>query len=169
MEKKNGTEWDDRYLTGVEQLDDQHRELVRMVGEVFPEGADNEETRSFFRRNIFRLVQYVKYHFGEEERFMEKINYPDLAVHAKQHEKFVGELLELAKRTEEDKFFSPAAATRYLVDNILTHIAHVDKKYATFIHVLSFQAENSVRLNRPARRCAFWHEMQILPTEAFIG
>ncbi|MDR0600818.1 MAG: hemerythrin family protein [Treponema sp.] len=168
MEKQNSAEWDNRYLTGIEKLDDQHRELVRMIGNI-PDGKDEEETGIFLRQNIFRLIQYLKFHFGEEERFMEKIGYPDLAVHTKQHEKFMEELLELVKRTGDDNFFSPAAIIRYLKDSILAHIALIDKKYATFNHVLSLQAGTVERQYQPVRRSAFWHELQNLPTEAFIG
>ncbi|MDR2759459.1 MAG: hemerythrin, partial [Spirochaetaceae bacterium] len=63
-------------------------------------------------------------------------NYPDFAVHKKEHEEFVKQVLEEVKAFEEGKKFIPNVFVRFLRDWTLTHIAMSDKKYAEYILAL---------------------------------
>jgi hemerythrin-like metal-binding protein len=170
MKTTIGIEWDDRYLTGIDHLDDQHKELIRVINTICRGiSGDGQEEKNFFRQSVFRLSQYLKYHFGEEQQFMERTNYPDISAHVKQHENFMIEMFELIKRAEMDRFFSPAAMIRYLRDSILTHITIIDRKYATFIHVLNSQSAYRSGVPHAESEKRASPEYQSLPTEAFIG
>jgi hemerythrin len=81
-------------------------------------------------------VDYVKYHFSAEEKLLEKIRYPELAHHKKEHESFVKKILDDVQRFQEGKKFVPNVFVRYLKDWILTHIAVEDIKYADYIMAL---------------------------------
>ncbi|MDR2370911.1 MAG: hypothetical protein LBD71_05485 [Treponema sp.] len=98
MKNTNGIEWDDRYLTGIDHLDDQRRELVRMVNTICC-GINDGGGENFFRQSIFRLVKYLKYHLKEEEQFMKRMNYPGINVHLRPHENFVPEMPDSIKYT----------------------------------------------------------------------
>jgi hemerythrin len=78
-------------------------------------------------------VAYVKYHFAAEEKLLEQVKYPDLALHKKEHESFVKKVLEGVKEFEEGKKFIPNVFVRYLKEWVLAHIAVEDKKYAEYI------------------------------------
>jgi hemerythrin-like metal-binding protein len=169
MENKVKIDWDDRYLMGIDRLDEQHMELVRMINCMYQGSTvDNEDSKNFFRQSAFRLMKYLKYHSEEEEQFMEKMKYPDLIAHMRLHADHLQEMMELIKRTEEDRFFSPAAVLRYFKESILTHIVTIDRKYATFIHVVNLQQENLTRAYQPAHPVHRVDTMN-LPSEAFIG
>ncbi|MDR1107591.1 MAG: bacteriohemerythrin [Spirochaetaceae bacterium] len=130
-------EWDDRYLIGIPLVDDQHKELIRLTNELYESCLlGDEAARETFKSAIRKLVDYVKFHFGAEERILKNINYPEFAVHKRQHEDFVRQVLEEVKNFEEGKKFVPNIFVRFLRDWILTHIAMEDKKYAEYILAL---------------------------------
>lgn len=78
--------WDDRYLTGNEEIDSDHRRLVRTVNELF-EAMAQGETALIYRQ--MRVVHwYTKYHFAREEYLMEQAAYPNAERHRLAHENF---------------------------------------------------------------------------------
>ncbi|MDR2069692.1 MAG: bacteriohemerythrin [Spirochaetaceae bacterium] len=127
-------EWDDRYLIGIPLIDDQHKELIRLTNALYESCLQGDEAaRESFKIAIQGTVDYVKFHFSAEERVLQNVNYPEFAVHKKQHEEFVKQILEEVKAFEEGKKFVPNVFVRFLRDWILTHIAMADKKYAAYI------------------------------------
>jgi hemerythrin len=127
-------EWDDRYTTGIQLLDDQHKELIRFTGELFNNcNAGDAEANEAFKKTAHAAVEYVKKHFSAEEKMFENIKYPLAAEHKKQHEAFVKRVLDDVRKFEEGRNFVPLAFARFLREWILTHIAVHDKQYADFI------------------------------------
>jgi hemerythrin len=130
-------EWDDRYMTGIQLFDDQHRELITLTEELFIScQAGDDQAKGTFKKTAHSAVEYVKRHFTAEEKMFENINYPLAAEHKKQHEAFVKRLLEDVRKFEEGKEFVPLAFARFLREWILTHIAVHDRQYADFIQNL---------------------------------
>ncbi|MDR2631552.1 MAG: bacteriohemerythrin [Spirochaetaceae bacterium] len=130
-------EWDDRYSVGIPLVDEQHKELIRLTNSLYESClAGDEAARVSFKEAIQGTVEYVKFHFGAEERILTNVHYPDFALHKKQHEEFVKQVLGEVKSFEEGKKFVPNVFVRFLRDWILTHIALSDKKYAEYIFEL---------------------------------
>jgi hemerythrin len=140
-EKKMSTntvvEWDDSYSVGVELIDSQHKELVKMTNELFlgcQKGGAAAEI--YFMKTIQGAVKYVKTHFSTEEIIMERLKYPEFLTHKKEHENFVSKVLKEVKDFESAKNFAPLEFARYLQDWVLNHIAKSDKKYGAFFDTL---------------------------------
>jgi hemerythrin len=130
-------EWDDRYLIGIPLIDGQHKELIRLTNSLYESCLQGDETaRENFRAAIRESVEYVKFHFGAEEQILKNVQYPEFALHKKEHEDFVKQVLEEVKNFEEGRKFVPNTFVRFLRDWILTHIAMADKKYAAYIMAL---------------------------------
>lgn len=75
--------WRDDLLTGVAEVDDQHKELFRRFGELLTacnQGKGGEEVL----RLISFLDDYVVKHFTAEERIMRQHGYPDYLEHKQQ-------------------------------------------------------------------------------------
>ncbi|MDR2662978.1 MAG: bacteriohemerythrin [Treponema sp.] len=125
--------WDDAYSVGFELIDGQHKELVRMTNELF-EGCKKGGTAAdlAFMATIRNAVEYAQTHFYTEEKYMKKVNYPDLAAHVKEHESFVATVVEAVKTFEEGKA-EPLALARFLKHWLLNHIAVSDKKYGPYL------------------------------------
>ena len=133
-------EWEDRYSVGIPFIDEQHKELFRQTNELYAACFKNEaEVRELFKGVIHSMVEYVGVHFSAEEKMMEKIKYPELAEHKKQHDDFVKRVLVGVQDFEEGKKLVPNNFVRFLKDWLLAHIAVSDKKYSIYIFDLKKQ------------------------------
>jgi hemerythrin len=75
-------EFGDDLLTHIEEMDKQHMRLVALLNNVYEllKEGKREEALELFKKE---LLSYVEHHLSEEEKFMEKIGYPDLDKHKK--------------------------------------------------------------------------------------
>jgi len=126
--------WDEKYATGIDLIDGQHKELVTIINELFQACLIGDETVSAaFKETMTRMVEYVRFHFGAEQKILERIKYPLFIEHRKQHDEMVYNILEAAKDFEEGKKFVPNHFVRTLRDWVFGHIAISDKRYAAYI------------------------------------
>jgi hemerythrin len=84
-------EFDPVLLTGVDEIDAQHRELFARIGQLL-EASRNRRSREEVVRLLEFLGQYVVEHFAAEERIMASAGYPQLDGHHAEHVQFVKEL-----------------------------------------------------------------------------
>jgi hemerythrin len=142
MADKIIVKWDDAYSVGVQLIDDQHKELVRMTNEM-AQGSQKGGTEAeiHFMRVIQGAVRYVKTHFTTEEIIMDRLKYPEYLEHKKEHEEFVAEVLRDVKAFEEGGKLVPLEFARFLQKWVLNHIAKSDKKYAFFFDELRKKGE----------------------------
>jgi hemerythrin len=127
-------EWDDKYSVGIQLIDDQHKELIKLTNKLYKSCLAGEDAaRVKFMATVKSTVDYVNYHFGVEERLLQNVSYPEFAEHKREHEAFAKHVLEEVQSFQEGKKFVPNVFVRYLRDWILSHIAVSDRKYAIFI------------------------------------
>ena len=84
-------EFDPILLTGVDDIDAQHRELFARIGQLL-EASRHRRSREEVVRLLEFLGAYVVDHFGAEERIMEEAAYPKADGHRAEHRQFVKEL-----------------------------------------------------------------------------
>jgi hemerythrin-like metal-binding protein len=177
-------EWESRYMVGIEQIDDQHRELFKLANDLFL-GCQNEDGSSkiFFELTVHKLVSCLKKHIWIEEQLLEYIKYPDRAAHKQQHSVFVKNILEKIDKIEQCQQPRLKQFAYHLRDMLITHITLIDKKYATYIHILNRNLPNLQHFrenafpirNLPpspqadARNAERQFREQSLPTEMFLG
>jgi hemerythrin len=134
MESEVLVEWEDRYSVGIPLIDDQHKELIRLTNELYKGCLGGDVVAgAYFMTAIKGTVDYVKYHFSAEEKLLENVKFPEFAEHKRQHEDFVKQILEDVQSFQDGKKFVPNVFVRFLKDWILSHIAVLDKRYATYI------------------------------------
>jgi hemerythrin len=134
--------WNDGYSVGVPLIDAQHKELVRMTNDLFQSCLKGRETAEIsFMKTVQGAAAYAKTHFGTEEQILEPLDYPGYAVHKKQHEDFVADVLRIIRDFEGGKKMSPKDLARFLRDWVLNHIAGSDKEYAYFLDDLKNQGK----------------------------
>ncbi|MDR0562595.1 MAG: bacteriohemerythrin [Spirochaetaceae bacterium] len=126
--------WEERYSVGIQIIDQQHKELLNLTNTLYNACRKGDEAaKTHFKDVIHSAVEYVKFHFSTEEQIMERISFPELAPHKKEHEAFVKKVLEEVKNFQSGKTFVPNQFVRFLRDWVLTHIAMSDKKYEEYI------------------------------------
>jgi hemerythrin len=126
--------WSDVYRTGIEIIDNQHKELVNLTNELYRACLSTSNVmHSVFKEAMSRMVEYVKFHFSAEVELLEQIKFPDIAEHKKQHAQLITQILQAAKDYNEGKKFVPNTFVRTLKDWIFSHIAVYDKNYALYV------------------------------------
>jgi len=126
--------WGDKYATGIELIDNQHKQLVEVTNQLYLACLAGEEvTSTVFKDAMSRMVEYVRFHFTAELKLLNAINYPDYHSHKKMHDDLIREILDAAKDFSEGKRFVPNNFVRTLKDWIFGHIAVYDKIYAAYV------------------------------------
>lgn len=126
-------EWTKALSVGVEEIDDQHRELFRRAAKLL-EGLGKGEPEEIGGLIDF-LYEYAVTHFGAEEDFMRGSRYPGYVRHKAEHDRFVSDLLALAK--EHDRrgagAFMALKVNHWLVQWLQEHVSGTDAELGKFL------------------------------------
>ncbi len=129
--------WSDQYLTGLPEIDDQHRRLfeaINRLDQAFRTGDPEQEAR----QSLAFLIQYTVEHFEQEEAYMQAIGYPLLDFHKKEHSGLVTQLLGLRLKldTSADPLLHAtdfaAHMANFTADWLAHHINEADMGYVQF-------------------------------------
>ncbi len=127
-------EWTEDLAVGVEIIDDQHKELYQRINRLL-EACTQSKGREVVGETIKFLEDYVVTHFGQEEGYMQKYNYPDYLKHKGYHEEFIKSFEELKAKFESD---GPGPhivimTNRVVVGWLNSHIRNVDKLLGAYL------------------------------------
>ena len=96
-------EWNEgQFTVSVEDMDLHHKKLVRIMNLIHECKLTNA---SFEQINplVKELLDYTKFHFAAEERYMLRLEYPGYEQQQKQHSAFVAKLIEFGINYEAGK------------------------------------------------------------------
>lgn len=119
----------DTHLLGVAEIDDQHRQLVRLVnrlnrvvnGEVDPGGV----------AGLFaQLFEATRLHFETEHRYMLQYAYPAMAVHDHEHQRLLDELTRMAGEATPG---NELLILQRVKDWLLDHIQGADRQLGHYL------------------------------------
>jgi len=131
---KDIVSWGESYATGIELIDNQHKELVRLTNQLYHAClAGSEVVETVFKSAMSQMVDYVRFHFTAELELLKRINYPAYHEHKKEHDTLVMNILEASKEFSVGKKFVAYNFVRTLKDWVFSHIAFSDKLYAAFV------------------------------------
>jgi hemerythrin len=119
------------YLVGIDALDNQHKQIVTRVGEVY-ESIIAQKPRDVHLELLTRLVDLTKNHFATEEQILRARAYPSYPRHKAAHEGLARNLVELreqiARRDRELTLEYADLMKLWLID----HFVEFDLGYARF-------------------------------------
>ena len=134
--------WQPAYSVGIGLIDEQHKTLIGLANKLFDSCLDGKDSaHSAFAQTIHELVDYVKYHFGTEEKVMERINYPGFKGHKEEHIEFIRQVLGKVEVFKSGKLFVPLTFAYFLRDWVVNHIAVCDRKLGTHLLMLQRSGE----------------------------
>lgn len=94
--------WSDNYLMGIEQFDQEHKQIFKLAGQILERMRtwDNEKRVRMFvmREAIIYLNDYFQNHVRAEEAYMREIGYAGYAMHKALHDDFRKRELEKYRR-----------------------------------------------------------------------
>lgn len=127
-------QWTDALLTGVEQIDNQHKELFKRINSLFDacqQGKGKNEVM-----NVLKFLEdYIETHFRTEEKLQKEHSYPDYPSHKALHEQFKKNFYGFKRELEQSGItLSTVIQTNSLLSSWWTeHISRVDKALGAFL------------------------------------
>ena len=116
------------YVTGIELVDEEHKELFRIIGEVY-HVIEEEYLHDKYDEIVHLLEElknYTKFHFADEEKYMQSIQYQGLAAQKRAHDAFVARLEEM--NFDEHQQETLEEMMEFLTEWLVNHIMHSDKR-----------------------------------------
>lgn len=127
-------EWNDEYLLGINEIDLQHKQLLKLANDLYDVTTGNLENYKLQMPSVLKkLTDYTEYHFKNEEDFMEKHGYIGTSAHKMAHKGFINEVGTQIKLLSVENVESATKFYDFIVGWVLTHIAKADKVWATFV------------------------------------
>lgn len=126
--------WKDDLSIGVDQIDNQHKELIARIDGLF-EACNYGKGKEEVLKVIDYLGEYVVTHFSDEEVLQKKYGYPEYDNHKKMHTQFIKDFEVLKGNLDKDGV-SPSLIikmNKLLIDWLLNHIKKADKALGTYI------------------------------------
>ncbi len=123
--------WNDRYMLGVNDMDDEHKVLVGKINflvdnlETQYEKADKTTLMAAFKD----LARYTAEHFAHEEKFLFAINYPQASSHKKIHDKLLAQVGKYGQDIENETLDDHKLIS-FLRNWLISHIMGIDMQYA---------------------------------------
>ena len=77
-------EFDDSLVTGNEMIDTQHKELIDKINKLL-DSCESGRDKLVAIKTLDYLADYTDFHFSEEEKLQEEIEYPGITEHNKEH------------------------------------------------------------------------------------
>lgn len=121
--------WSEKYLLGIEEIDSQHRIFVGLM-EKLVDAFNNKKEKVEMEKIYRELFDYVKYHFGTEEKYFKKFNFKGMAVHMAEHQSFREIIYEMYVAAMKDKYIGTVELTTFMYEWLVNHTAKMDKMYA---------------------------------------
>ena len=137
-------EFDESLVTGNEMIDKQHKELIDKINKLL-DSCETSKEKVVAVKTLDYLADYTEFHFGEEEKLQESINYPAIAEHKKEHDKLRAVVKDLYNMLEEEEGPSEAfveQVNKNVIEWLYRHIKGFDRSVAEY----KFMNESSERL-----------------------
>ncbi len=117
--------WKPAYETGDERVDRQHQELL-VLGGLLSEAVECGLGEEVVDEAVQALLDYVDYHFRDEERYMRSIACDLFQAHCREHRHLAAELSALAE--DRDLGFSrfEHELLKWLETRLIPHMTNDD-------------------------------------------
>ena len=121
--------WRDSYSVGVEQFDNEHKTILRLINEMFEVVKDKHDQISV-NYEVDKLINYTKKHFRNEETALEQAEFELLDEHKAIHKRLVREAIDFKEKIENNTDGINSDFYLFLRDWLLKHILEEDMKYS---------------------------------------
>ena len=129
-----GIQWRDSLAIGVEEIDNQHKELLQRFNGLLAACEEGKGIGELKKLLVF-LDDYIVEHFSDEEQLQRKSGYPDYAAHKKEHDGFIERVMAV-----KEEIHSEGVAVHHVMETnnmllkwLLNHISKVDTELGKFL------------------------------------
>lgn len=125
--------WDEKLATGIEKIDNQHREIFNRVGEIFLLNTQCDKAK--IQESLVFLLDYVKKHFSDEEKAMLDSGYVDIDTHRKQHNYFADGVFKINQEIQKENVNENSldGLKLLVIEWLARHISEDDKAFVEYL------------------------------------
>jgi len=117
--------WKSKYSVYVESIDEQHKKLVDLLN-FLSEEMSKGKAKAVLAPILDNLIDYTFYHFEEEEKYFEKIDYPNAEKHRAEHQQLIEDVLRFKTNHEAHKIGLTVELMKFLKEWLINHISGTD-------------------------------------------
>jgi hemerythrin-like metal-binding protein len=125
-------DWDEKLATGIQKIDEQHKELISLVNELH-EAMRKGKAKDIVSHVLEGLKRYTGYHFSTEEKAFEAYLYSGRVEHKKSHSDLIRQLDDLIEKHSRGELAISVDTLEFLTKWIKNHIMKEDMLYAPFL------------------------------------
>jgi hemerythrin-like metal-binding protein len=121
--------WKDEYLTQVEEIDTQHQRLIDLINGIYDlmrSGRGDEA----IAEAMGEVVDFTRFHFSTEEKFMESTEYAGREGHVGEHERLLDQVVDLRRSVQDGRTVVSMNEMYFLKDWLLSHFQGPDRGLA---------------------------------------
>ncbi len=124
-------DWNDTLSVNVPEMDNEHKKLISLVNEL-NDAMKSGKAKSEMDRIFGALASYTVSHFASEERYLQKVGYPDLAAQKAEHAALLKQVTDFKADYDAGKAMISVKLMGFLRDWVRNHIQKEDKKYGVW-------------------------------------
>jgi len=126
--------WVESYHTGIQRIDDQHRQLVSILNRLY-ESAQIGRANDVLSGLLDELIRYADTHFVLEEELMRSSGFEELEAHRREHLALRERVVAFKESFDAGNMGLALEAGKFLKEWLSHHILTVDMQYKE--HLLS--------------------------------
>lgn len=127
-------DWSDLLSVKIPDMDKEHKELFKRINSLLVAMLDKSKNYDILEISNY-LSEYIDFHFRNEEKMLEKHNYPKLEQHKKLHKKYEDDFRSIQERIKnnENEALILIDIQEKVVTWLIEHIAKVDQQYSDYL------------------------------------
>lgn len=120
--------WDDKYLVGIQEIDNQHKVIFDILNQAYDAFMKNEHEQKL-DEIINRLFEYTDYHFSTEEKYFKQNPDETITEHRNQHNLFIDKIQSFKEQYKKDRKGVYYLIIKFIKDWFVNHINATDRNY----------------------------------------
>jgi len=148
-------QWSDGFSVGVQEIDEQHKELVSLLNQLHTAIMEHHGSEAS-RRVLDELAEYTRTHFSVEESLMRVSNYPDFERHKQNHEDLIGQVTALQDKLDSGEARITFELLHFLKVWLINHINEADKRFGGFFASMGGAQQWAPHVQESMERKKWW-------------
>ena len=121
-------DWNPSFSVDVPEMDAEHKKLISLVNKL-NEAMKTGKAKDEMDRVFGELASYTMNHFASEERWMQRVGYPDLERQKIEHQALLKQVTDFKADYDAGKAMISVKLMGFLRDWVRNHIQKSDKEY----------------------------------------
>lgn len=125
--------WINAYSVGIEEIDNQHKQLIDFLNKVAKGQQSMLESNAKLKKTVAEIKSFALLHFKTEKRYMTKFKYPSIEEHIKEHDFFLETIKLIETGVNDLNPNVPMDILLILKKWFVNHLTSTDQQFYTFM------------------------------------